>query len=215
MKSKNDKFVNLLLEWFKSNKRDFSWRKKNLTPFQILTAEILLQKTNANQVEKIFPSFMSKYQDAKSIDEMNEEDLALELQPLGLFNRRARDLKKTARFIVENENKIPDSKKGLMGLPGVGEYISNAVLCFAFNERVPIVDSNVGRVIKRVYSFPVKGAPSRDKKLAEKMLEIIPEKNFKEFNHAILDFAALVCLPKKPKCNKCSIQEICDFIQKK
>ena len=133
------------------------------------------------------------------------------LEPLGLFNRRARDLKKTAAAICENDGNIPDDRKSLMKLPGVGEYISNAVLCFGFNKPVPIIDANVGRVIKRVYSFPVKSAPSRDKDLHIKMEEIIPDTRFKEFNLGILDLGALICVPRNPKCVECPLTKICDF----
>ena len=98
-----------------------------------------------------------------------------------------------------------------MKLPGVGEYISNAVLCFGFNKPVPIIDANVGRVIKRVYSFPVKSAPSRDKDLLIKMQEIIPDTRFKEFNLGILDLGALICVPRNPICAECPLTKICDF----
>lgn len=214
MKSKNKQFISLLLEWFQLNKRDFSWRNRVLSPFQQLIAEMMLQKTNANQVEKVFPKFIKDYPNAKSIVDLEEKKLVEILQPLGLFNRRARDLKKTAQKILKNGNELPRTKKELMNLPGVGEYIANAVMCFAFNQPVPIVDANVGRVIKRVYSFPVKNAPSRDKKLLEKMEQITPKTEYKDFNLAILDFAALVCLPKNPRCNECSLLKICDHGQK-
>jgi A/G-specific adenine glycosylase len=174
----------------------------------------MLQKTNANQVEKVFPNFIEKHPDAKSIVNMQEEELAIIFQPLGLFNRRARDLKKTALQVLENGNEVPSTKKELMALPGVGEYIANALLCFAFKQPVPIVDANVGRVIKRVYSFPVKDAPSRDKNLLEKMNEILPKDHCKEFNLAMLDFAALVCLPRNPRCSECPLLTMCDYGQK-
>jgi len=211
MELKNKKFVALLLDWFKSNKRDFHWRTQKLTPFQVLIAELMLQKTNATQVEKIFPNFIKKYPTAKNILELSEEDLENEFQPLGLFKRRARDLKKTAQIILENDSKIPTTKKSLKKLPGIGDYIANAIICFAFNQSAPIVDANVGRVIKRVYSFPVKAAPSRDKKLLEKMRELLPKDNFKEFNYAILDLAALICLPKNPRCEICPLKKTCNF----
>ena len=213
MKSKDEQFVKLLLEWFKSNKRDFSWRTLKLTPFQHLVAEMMLQKTNAKQVDKLFTSFIKVHPDAKSIVELAEESLAEELQPLGLFNRRARDLKKTAQLILDESNRVPSTREELMKLPGVGDYIANAILCFSFNMAVPILDANVGRVMKRMYSFPVKGAPSRDKPLAKKMSQVIPEKNFKEFNYAILDLAALICLPRKPQCSECPLLSICDYFK--
>jgi len=214
MKSKNDSFIKYLIIWFESNKRDFSWRQPGLTPFQLLIAEIMLQKTGANQVENLFPEFIKKYPDAKSIISIQDEELEEILHPLGLFKRRARDIKKTAQIIVENNNKVPKTRKELMELPGVGEYIANAVLCFAFKKPVPIVDANIGRVMKRFFSFPVKSAPSRDKKLLEKMKGILPEDNARNFNLALLDFAALVCLPRTPRCEECPMFQSCDFFSK-
>ena len=112
---------------------------------------------------------------------------------------------------MENDGELPKTKKKLMALPGIGEYIANAILCFAYQTPVPIIDANVGRVMKRVYSFPVKNAPSRDKKLLERMTLIIPETNFREFNLAILDLAALICFPKNPSCTKCPLSIIWIF----
>jgi A/G-specific adenine glycosylase len=213
MKNKDKTFVKELLKWYETNKREFPWRNENLTPFQILLAELMLQKTNATQVEKIYLDFIEKYPNPLSISGLEESSLSNLLKPLGLYNRRARDLKKLAEIIINDNNTIPKNKKELLELPGVGDYIANALLCFAFNNKVPIIDANVGRVMKRVYSFPVKSAPSRDKKLTERMKEIIPEKDFKSFNYAILDFAALTCLPRNPRCDECPLNEFCDYFQ--
>jgi len=213
MKNKDKTFVKELLKWYETNKREFPWRNENLTPFQILLAELMLQKTNATQVEKIYLDFIEKYPNPLSISGLEESSLSNLLKPLGLYNRRARDLKKLAEIIINDNNTIPKNKKELLELPGVGDYITNALLCFAFNNKVPIIDANVGRVMKRVYSFPVKSAPSRDKKLTERMKEIIPEKDFKSFNYAILDFAALTCLPRNPRCDECPLNELCDYFQ--
>lgn len=210
MDSKDVTFVKLILDWFKNNKREFSWRTLNLTPFQVLVAEIMLQKTNASQVENIFPRFIEIYPNPENIANISEDDLANLLQPLGLFNRRARDIKKTAEIILDLGN-VPSEKNDLLNLPGVGDYIANAVLCFAFNKKMPIIDTNVGRVMKRVFSFPVKSAPSRDKKLAERMEGLIPDRYFKEFNYAILDMAALICIPRKPRCEECLLTAICEY----
>jgi len=214
MKSENNSFINPLIEWFESNKRDFSWRRPGLSPFQLLMAEIMLQKTGANQVENLFTEFIKKYPDASSILSMKDEELEEFLHPLGLFKRRARDIKKTAQLILEKDNVVPNTRKELMELPGVGNYIANAVLCFAFKKPVPIVDANVGRVMRRFFSFPVKSAPSRDKSLLERMGEILPEKKARDFNLALLDFAALVCLPRKPRCDECPISGSCDYFLK-
>ncbi len=211
MNIKDETFVKTLLEWFKENKRIFSWREPNLSPFQILIAEIMLQKTGASQVEKIFPDFIKTCPNPSTIATLNIKTLEEKLRPLGLYQRRARDIKKTAELILENGNKLPTTKKELMVLPGIGEYIANAILCFAFQIPVPIIDTNVGRVMKRIYTFPVKSAPSRDKDLLERMTNLLPDTNFREFNLAILDFAALVCLSKNPRCNQCPLSKICEF----
>lgn len=213
MVSKDAKFVKLILDWFKSNKREFSWRTLELSPFQVLVAELMLQKTNASQVQNIFPDFIEKYPDPKSIATISETDLANLFQPLGLFNRRARDLKKTSEMIINQGNEVPSKKKDLLNLPGVGDYIANAVLCFAFNKKTAIIDANVGRIMKRIFSFPVKNAPSRDKELAERMEGLIPDRYFKEFNYAMLDMAALICIPRNPRCDKCSLTTICDYFK--
>ena len=210
---KDNTFVRVLLKWHESNKRVFPWRDEKLTPFQVLVAELMLQKTNAAQVEKFFSNFIEKYPDPLSVSNLKESFLSELLKPLGLYNRRARDLKKLVDIIIDENNKIQNNKKALLELPGVGEYIANAVLCFAFNQKVPIIDANIGRIMKRVYSFPVKSAPSRDKDLTKRMDEILPEEKFKEFNYAMLDFAALTCLPRNPKCIKCPINDLCDNYQ--
>ena len=210
LKKKREKFVALILEWFQKHGREFSWRTLDLTPFQHLVAELMLQKTGASQVEGLFPEFIKKHPDAASILAVEEEALAETLRPLGLFNRRARDLKKTAKLIVENDNVVPNTIEDLKALPGVGNYIARALSCFAFQQPVPILDANVGRVMKRVFSFPVKGAPSRDKKLAQEVEKIIPEEDFQELNYGILDLGALVCLPRNPRCEECPLWKICD-----
>jgi len=174
----------------------------------------MLQKTGVNQLEKLYPDFIKKYPDPDAISKMNIEKLEEILHPLGLYQRRARDIKKTTRSIIDNEGRLPKTKKELMALPGIGEYIANAIICFAYQIPVPIIDTNVGRVMKRVYSFPVKSAPSRDKKLLDRMTFIIPETNFREFNLAILDLAALICLPKNPSCNECPLSKICEYKSK-
>ncbi|HDL01995.1 MAG TPA: hypothetical protein ENH23_07165 [candidate division Zixibacteria bacterium] len=134
------------------------------------------------------------------------------LKDIGLFYR-GRRLKKIAERIVNQfEGNVPDKKEDLMSLYGVGEYISNAVLCFAFKKRVPIVDTNVIRVYERVFNVKSqKSRPRTDKevwKFAEKML---PEKDYVEYNYALLDFASEICRAKNPLCEICPLKNICKY----
>lgn len=213
MERRRDKFANEIIEWYEKNGRDFPWRTMELTPFQFLVAELMLQKTNANQVEKVFVDFIKKYPNCIKILKASLIELQEEFRSLGLFRRRVRDLRKLCKIIVKKNNGFPNSKEDLKKLPGVGEYIARAVSCFAFDQRIPIIDSNVARVISRVFSFPIKGAPSRDKSLAKKMVKLIPKKNYKKFNYGILDFAALICVPRNPDHKICPLKSICDYYQ--
>lgn len=208
LSSKNDFFIKNLLIWFQKCKRDFPWRRKK-NPFDLLIAEFMLQKTNATSVLKVYESFLKKFPNMKSIYETKQAVLEEELKDLGLYKRRARDLKKIAEILRESEV-IPQTKEDLFQLPGIGNYMANAILCFGFGKKIPIVDANVGRIISRFFNFEVKSAPSRDKKLFSFLEELIPD-NAREFNYALLDFGALTCKAQKPKCEECPLNSKCSF----
>ena len=109
------------------------------------------------------------------------------------------------------DEKIPEDKKDLLSLPGGGEYVAGAVLCFAFGKNVSIVDSNVCRVVGRVFGIEAKGEARRDPNFRQIVDSILPEGNAKEFNWAIIDLAALICLPRKPLCGVCPLNEVCKY----
>ena len=206
--SKKGFFLKNLLSWYENNKRDFPWRRTE-DPYEILIAELMLQKTQAASVVKVYGSFLKKYSNIRSLYDAKRDELENELQDLGLFRRRARDLKRIAENLVEN-NEIPKIKKELLELPGIGNYMANAILCFAFGEKIPIVDANVGRIISRFFKFEVKSAPSRDKGLFLFLNELIPD-NARDFNYALLDFGALICKAQKPSCEECSLKSECSY----
>ena len=204
--SKKEFFLEELLKWYDENKRDFPWREK-CEPYDILVAEIMLQKTQALSVQKVYETFLMKFPNLKSLYIASQEELETELMDLGLYKRRARDLKRIAEAL-HDKNKVPKVKKELFDLPGIGNYMANAILCFAFGEKIPIVDANVGRIISRFFNFEVKSAPSRDKKLFAFLSELIPE-NARDFNFALLDFGALVCKAQNPACGECPVKSEC------
>ena len=107
---KDQEFVQHLLEWFKDNKRTFAWRDPKLSPFNLLIAEIMLQKTGANQVEPLFTSFIQDYPTVESVARLSEEQLGEILKPLGLFKRRARDIKRTVNLSVKLDTHLTTVK---------------------------------------------------------------------------------------------------------
>ena len=206
--SKKDFFLDALQKWYGKNKRDFPWRHKR-EPYDILIAELMLQKTQAISVQKVYEPFLKKYPNIKSLHNADQEELETDLMDLGLFRRRARDLKRIGEALYE-KNKVPNIKEELFDLPGIGNYIANAILCFAFGEKIPIVDANVARIIFRFFDFEIKSAPSRDKKLFEFLSDLLPE-NARDFNFALLDFGALVCKAQNPLCDECPINSKCTY----
>jgi A/G-specific adenine glycosylase len=209
---KVDEFSKVVLKWSKKNQRDFPWRR-NISPYRILIAEIMLQRTKADQVVPIYTSFLEKFPDLKSLAQASEEDIANLFCRLGLIHRAklvrilANDLE--TRFSGE----IPNSREDLLSLPAIGEYVADTMLCFAFNRDVAIIDTNVCRVLGRAFGLKANGEARRDqsyRKLAESLL---PIGKCKEFNWALIDHASLICLPRNPKCKNCPLNGACCYFQ--
>jgi len=201
-----------LAQWFRSNRRSFPWRETKRSPYEILIAEIMLQKTRAENIVPTYRKFIRKYPDFESLSRADIQEIKRIVGVLGLSNMRARNLLRVGQEVVKN-GRIPRNREQLLKIPGVGPYIANAFLLYAYNERLPVVDTNVRRLYGRIFSFESKKDPRRDKNVwifAEKLLPIC---NYKEFTWALMDFCASVCKPKNPLCRSCPISDICDYGQ--
>ncbi len=213
---KNKAFFNEnIVKWGKSNLRDFPWRK-NITPYRILIGELLLQRTTSKQVDDVFNEFIDEYPIPKDLAESDVDKILEIIKPLGLY-RRANALFKLANQL-ENEHLgvIPKNYTDLIKLFGVGKYIANTVLCFSFNERVPIVDTNVIRIFKRFFNFKSdKKYIESDKKIWEFAESLLPKNDCRLYNYSLLDFGNLVCRPKNPECQDCIIREKCVYYNNK
>lgn len=211
---RKEEFSKRLLAWWEQNKRTYPWRVKSVSPYQVLVAEILLKRTTATAASKIFIEFLKKYKDIKSVSEADIRSLEKILLSVGLHKQRAKGLKEIAHYICEKKNcKIPNNIQELLEIPHIGDYTSRAILSFAYNIPTGIVDSNVIRVINRVFfaGNPIKVSPSLNQSIVEKLL---PQNKHKEFNWAILDFGALVCRYSYPQHKVCPLFEICSFPNK-
>ena len=208
-------FAKEILAWHKKNNRNYlSWRETS-DPYKILVAEVLLQKTDAPKVNQIYSEFIKEYPDVTSLSKTSVEAIRGVIKPLGLYHHRSHRLKKMALQIIErHRGSIPDKKKDLMGLKGVGEYTSNAVLCFGFKRDVPLIDTNFVRVFSRILGYNSKKTrPWTDAKLWEFAEDVIPNGKAKEFNWAVLDFASLICRARNPKHDICPFQRYCVYYQ--
>jgi A/G-specific adenine glycosylase len=208
-------FVKLLLEWWHKNKRDYPWRHAR-DPYSILIAEMLLRKTTAQQVERIYNLFLARYPTPEALAEADENQLKKLLEPLGMEYKRAGLLKKFGLTVKEVYNGIiPSDPQELLKLPGVGMYAANAVLSFVHSKDVPLLDTNFIRIVQRVFGARSEKSRARsDRKMWEFAQSLIPMGKSKDFNLAVLDFGALVCTAKRPKCVVCPINEICNHYKR-
>ncbi len=204
-----------LLDWYAQNRRDFPWRNTNIA-FEVLLAEKLLQQTKARDtVVSIYTALLTKYPTVQELMKAHVEDLRAIIQPLGLAYRAA-EIKDMATEIVEiHDGEVPSNLKGLLKLTGVGDYCARAVLSFAYNQNVPIVDTNVARFLHRLCGIkdPLPANPARKKYLQCLATQLLPEGKARVFNLAVLDLCALICKSRNPVCYKCPVQEFCAYAQ--
>ena len=211
-----NKFSKILLKWRDKNNLDslYPWRNSK-SKYKILLSEVLLKKTTRKQVAKEWDSIVSHYRNFSDIQKANSREIKKVLRPLGLEHTRSKHLKELSKKILDDcDGVIPKTKNELLSLPGVGPYTANAVLCFAFGHDVSMLDVNILRVLKRVFSLDAENSRDRtNKKLWEFVESLPPKGKGKAFNYAILDFAGEICTASNPKCNKCPMSKICDYVQ--
>jgi len=206
-------FSELLRKWYRKNGRGYVWRKKK-NPYEILMAEIMLQRTKADQVESTYIDFINRFPNVWELSRATEKEIIEYFGRLGLLWRAKRVKHLADQLIDRFGGEIPKSRDLLLSLPGVGEYIADAVLCFAYGKDIAVVDANVCRLIERVFGIVAKGEARRDHRFRMLAQEMVPSGKANEFNWAMIDFAALVCTPRNPKHSVCPMNEFCSYYQK-
>lgn len=195
-----------LLKWSEKLLREFPWRSTT-SPYEIFVAEILLSKTPVSKVEPLYGTFLKRYPTLSDLETADKEELSSLLHPLGLQNRRAAALINIGRKL--SNSGIPESEERLTELPYVGKYVANATLCFAFGHNRPIVDSNVIRVYNRVFDLEITNPESEE--MWQFAYDMLPEKNVRRYNLALLDFGSTACTTQNPACEECFANEFCEY----
>ncbi len=195
--------VGRLLRWWRSNRRVFPWRSVR-SPWLILLAGVLLRKTGAKAVSQLYPRLAAKYRGPWDVLRAGAEELERDLRPLGMYRRRARELVKLAEVLCRvYGGGVPRSRSKLVELPGVGDYIASVVLCYAYGERTPTIDTNTRRLVSRL-------AGVDELQVREVYERLLREAGCpRELNLAMLDFAALVCRARDPRCRSCPLADLC------
>lgn len=202
-------FRNKLLNWFFSNGRDFPWRRKSLSNYKKVIAEILLQRTRAETASKFYSYFTRVYPSWKSLSDTGVNELSKSLIPIGLQNQRSTRLHNLAVEMVRRGGRFPKDYIELLSISHLGQYIANAVMLLVHGEKYPLLDVNMSRVLER-YFGPRKLADIRyDYYLQDLSKKVVNCKDPIKMNWAILDFGALVCKASNPKCNCCPLNTKC------
>jgi len=201
-----------LLKWFKHNRRSFPWRQTR-NGYRVLIAEKLLQQTAAtDNVVSAYRTLIASYPNVQSLSEAKPAHLRKIIGKLG-FAYRAEELPKLAQEIVgSHSGRIPRKLHDLLALPGVGDYTARAIMTFAHNENIPIVDTNIARLIYRIFGIKQRlpANPARNKQLIAIAARLVPPGRSRDFNLAALDLCSAICTAREPKCFRCPIQKQCD-----
>lgn len=213
--SSNTKIISFfqqnLLRWYSKFGRDLPWRHTS-DPYHILISEIMLHQT---QVDRVLPKYLQWIQTYPSFQALASASI-LEVQelwkPLGYNFRPIRLHKIAQRVINEFNGRLPNTIEELTAIKGIGRYTAGAILSFAFHKDAPIVDTNIRRVIQRI--FDIKGnllRASAKKQIWSLAEKLIPTGQANIFNQAIMDFGALICMARNPSCHICFIKAYCRF----
>ncbi len=200
-----------LLEWYDKQKRTLPWRSKP-TPYRVWVSEIMLQQTRVEAVKPYFARFMKALPTVKKLAACPEEELLKLWEGLGYYNR-VRNMQKAAQILVaENKGEVPAQFEDLIKLPGIGKYTAGAISSIAFGIPVPAVDGNVLRVITRITADDRDIAKDSVKQsIARDIQEIIPMRRAGDFNQALIELGAIVCVPNGPaKCSECPVAHLCE-----
>src|ERR1041384_8589838 len=205
--SQKRRFQSRLLKWYKKHGRDLPWRKTS-DPYHILVSEVMLQQTQVDRVIPKYHEFLDRYPSFEELADAQVSDVKRTWYPLG-YNIRPEGLDSIGCETVERYGgRLPSDAEELLSFKGIGRYTAGAIRSFAFNEDAPILDTNVIRVLYRV--FLAKGDPKKHLvKLWRLAEELIPRGKGYDFNQALMDFGALGCTARLPACRGCPMTPIC------
>ncbi len=198
-----------LLTWYAAEQRNLPWRTTS-DPYAILVSEIMLQQTQVDRVLPKYQQFLATFPTLADLAAAPTADVISAWIPLG-YNMRAVRLQSIARQVIEEYNaRIPDSIDELLKLKGVGRYTAGAIACFAYRKQVATVDTNIRRVLHRIFLGLEHPEPkANDVQMLELAEQVLPEDEAYNWNQALMDLGATICTSNNPQCTHCPLQETC------
>lgn len=205
-------FDQVLLNWYRKNKRDLPWRGTR-DPYKIWLSEIMLQQTRVEQGLPYYEAFIREFPQVTDLAAATEDKVMKLWQGLGYYSR-ARNLHFTAKYVTNELNgRFPDNYKDLLALKGVGDYTAAAIASICYNEAQPVVDGNVFRVLARYFGIatPTDTTTGRNE-FRELAARVMNHKHIADYNQAIMEFGAMQCVPKNPDCARCPLVQTCEAL---
>ncbi len=194
-----------LLAWFKAEGRQLPWRSTS-DHYAIIVSEVMLQQTQVERVIPIYLSFLRRFPTFDILADASAADVIKSWAGMG-YNRRVMNLQRAAKQIVEmHEGVLPDNITALRSLPGVGEYTAAALSCFALGNEVAVIDTNVRRVLGRIFYGP-EGAPNKELSITAN--QVLPIDEAWSWNQALMDLGATICSSRRPACLLCPVRSDC------
>lgn len=206
-----EQFQQALVDWFQTFGRALPWRH-TADPYQVLVAEMLLQQTDARKVVPVFETLVNQYPTATLLAAADRAEIEALIEPIGLHYRAERLHRLAVSLAVGG---VPSDEHELLKLHGVGRYMARAVMCFAYGQPVGVLDTNVLRILDRVFGIrSERSRPHTDREMWDMVNRLIPTAAAREYNLALLDLAAALCRPTNPKCGECPL-DFCQYRQER
>jgi A/G-specific adenine glycosylase len=202
------RFRSRLLSWFAKKGRSLPWRRTR-DPYRVLVSEFMLQQTQVSRVTEYYPRFLKRFSSIEVLARARPAAVREAWDGLGYY-ARARNLHKLARQVSGAGRRVPDDPAELVKLPGVGRYTAGAVACFAYEKAVAAVDTNVRRVIRRVF-LGEGGRGKREERIWQIAEALVPREGKRAwaFNQGLMELGATVCSARKPRCSECPVVRDC------
>ena len=196
-----------LLDWYRRAARDLPWRRSR-DPYRVWVSEVMLQQTTVRAVVPYYERFVERYPTVAALAAASEEDVLAAWSGLGYYHR-ARNLLRGARHVAaHHEGRFPATLEAALAVPGVGLYTASAILSIAHGVALPVVDGNVRRVLSRLYAL--RGAKwQKDAPYYIRADEVLDRDSPGDWNQAVMELGATICLPRRPACPVCPLRSAC------
>ncbi len=202
-------FARAVLAWYKKNARSLPWRA-HPDPYAVWVSEIMLQQTRVETVIPYFHNWLQKFPSLQTLAEAPLQEVLTAWEGLGYYSR-ARNFQRAAQILLrEHAGQIPHSAAELIRLPGIGRYTAAAIASIAFGQNIATLDGNLKRIFARVFNVDAPlNSPAAEKKLWQLAEDQLPPGRAGDYNQALMDLGAAICLPRRPLCSQCPLERLC------